>query len=105
MDAAFLAADVDGVAPVDVLQMPLAAAGDEADRGDRDAAAVVVDEIGTSARIEVAPAHQPAAADFARFLRIARDEPGGKDARLDTRRLAGARGPARVVVYGGRTKR
>jgi len=80
---------VDGVTPVDILQMPLAAAGDEADRGNGDAAAVVVDEVRARARIEVAPAYQPAAAQFADLLRIARDELGGEDARLDAGRLAG----------------
>ncbi|WP_230772801.1 hypothetical protein [Sphingomonas sp. Leaf4] len=83
--------------------MPLAAAGDEADRRHRLAPAVVVDEIGTTARIEVAPAHQPAAADVADHLGIARDEPCRKDACLDPRRIGTAVRP--FVLRGRRAQR
>ncbi|MDR6128570.1 hypothetical protein [Sphingomonas sp. SORGH_AS_0438] len=92
---------MDDIVPVDILQMPLAASRDEADRRHRDAAAVIVDELGATARIEVAPADQPATAQVARLLRVARDEPGGEDPRLHPRQLARARGDA-VLVIGGR---
>ena len=90
---------MDDLRPVDVLQMPLAASRDEADRRHAHAATVLVDQHVAPARVQIAPADQAAAADIADLFGIARDEPGGEDARLDTGRFG--RGVRGVAVGGG----
>ena len=82
--------------------MPLAAPRDEADRRHRHAAAVIVDQHVAPARVEIVPADQATAADIADLLGIARDEPGGEDAGLDTRRLV--RRVCAVAIGGRRTQ-